>query len=52
MPDSQPSLSRQQARDIDARAIGEYGLSGLVLMENAGRGCAGLLERLGISGPV
>jgi NAD(P)H-hydrate epimerase len=52
MPDSQPSLSRQQAREIDARAIGEYGLSGLVLMENAGRGCAGLLERLGISGPV
>jgi NAD(P)H-hydrate epimerase len=52
MPDSQPSLSRQQARDIDVRAVGEYGLTGLVLMENAGRGCARLLERLGISGPV
>jgi len=52
MSDSQPTLSRQQAREIDQRAIREHGMTGLVLMENAGRGCAELLERLGIEGPV
>ena len=45
-------LSRYQAREIDQRAIREYGMTGLVLMENAGRGCAELLVRLGIDGPV
>jgi NAD(P)H-hydrate epimerase len=30
----------------------EYGISGLVLMENAGRGVADTLCRLGIAGPV
>ncbi len=52
MPDSYPVLTRRQARDVDRRALRDYGLSGLVLMENAGRGCAVLLERLGINGPV
>lgn len=46
------SLSRQQVRSIDRRAIDEYGLSGLVLMENAGRGCADVLCRLDCRGPV
>lgn len=45
-------LSSYWSRKIDERAINDYGLSGLVLMENAGRGCADLLERLGIDGPV
>ena len=36
-------LSREQVRDVDRRAIEEFGLTGLVLMENAGRGCAELL---------
>ncbi len=45
-------LSAYWARKIDERAINEYGMSGLVLMENAGRGCADLLERLVIKGPV
>ena len=45
---SRPHWSRQ----IDERAINEYGMSGLVLMENAGRGCTDLLERLGIAGQV
>lgn len=45
-------LSREQVRDVDRRAIDEYGMSGLVLMENAGRGCAELLTGLGIDGPV
>lgn len=47
-----PVLTRQQAHDVDLRASRDYGMSGLVLMENAGRGCAALLERLGINGPV
>ncbi|MEO8497281.1 MAG: NAD(P)H-hydrate epimerase, partial [Planctomycetota bacterium] len=32
--------------------IDEYGMTGLVLMENAGRGCADLLCQQGINGPV
>ncbi len=46
------SLTRSQVRSIDRRAIEEYGMSGLVLMENAGRGCADVLCRLGCQGPV
>jgi NAD(P)H-hydrate epimerase len=45
-------FSRDQCRELDRRAIAEYGFSGLVLMENAGRGCVDVLERLGIAGPV
>jgi NAD(P)H-hydrate epimerase len=40
------TLTRQQVRDLDRRAIEEYGVPGIVLMENAGRGCAELLMRL------
>jgi len=39
-------LTRQQVREVDRRAIEEYGMSGLVLMENAGRNAANLLARL------
>jgi NAD(P)H-hydrate epimerase len=46
------ALSRDQVRSIDRRAIEEFGLSGLVLMENAGRGCVDVLCRLGCRGPV
>ncbi len=52
MSGSLPVLSGEQAREIDSRALREHGLTGLVLMENAGRGCADLLQRLGIHGPV
>src|SRR4051812_13577151 len=45
-------LTRDQCRELDRRAIDEYGISGLVLVENAGRGCVDVLERLGIDGPV
>jgi NAD(P)H-hydrate epimerase len=45
-------LTRQQIREIDRRAIEEYGLPGMVLMENAGRGTAELLRSLGIAGRV
>ena len=40
------TLSRAQVREVDRRAIAEYGMSGLVLMENAGRGVADWLFRL------
>jgi len=39
-------LSREQVRNLDRRATEEYGVPGIVLMENAGRGCAELLMRL------
>ncbi|MEX0611220.1 MAG: NAD(P)H-hydrate epimerase [Pirellulales bacterium] len=44
------ALSRDQSRELDRRATEEYGIAGLVLMENAGRGCVDVLERLGIDG--
>lgn len=46
------SLTRAQVRDVDRRAIADYGLAGIVLMENAGRGAAELLVGLGIAGRV
>jgi NAD(P)H-hydrate epimerase len=45
-------LSRTQVRDLDRRAIEEYGVPGVVLMENAGRGCADVLQTLGVRGRV
>ena len=47
-----PTLTREQSRLVDRLAVEEYGFSGLVLMENAGRGTADVLCRLGIDGPV
>lgn len=45
-------LSRAEVREVDRRAIDEFGMSGLVLMENAGRGCVDVLCSLGRRGPV
>lgn len=45
-------LSRVQVREVDRLAIEVYGMSGLVLMENAGRGCVDALMSLGCRGPV
>src|SRR5438105_7697857 len=45
-------LTRDQVRALDRRAIQVYGVPGPVLMENAGRGTAELLHRLGINGTV
>ena len=42
-------LTRDQVRAIDARAIGEYALPGIVLMENAGRNAANLLHPLAVA---
>lgn len=46
------ALKRDEVREVDRRSIEEYGLPGVVLMENAGRGAAELLVRLGVTGPV
>jgi NAD(P)H-hydrate epimerase len=45
-------LTREQVREVDRRAIEEFGLPGVVLMENAGRGVAELLRSLGVAGQV
>lgn len=45
-------LTRYWSRKIDERAVDEYAMAGIQLMENAGRGCADLIERLGIQGLV
>lgn len=45
-------LPRRWVRELDRRAIEEYGIPGPVLMENAGRGATDALERLGVDGPV
>ncbi|MBI4584386.1 MAG: NAD(P)H-hydrate epimerase [Planctomycetes bacterium] len=41
-----PPLSRPEIRDLDARAIAEFGIPGLILMENAAEGCVRVIERL------
>jgi NAD(P)H-hydrate epimerase len=46
------TLDRERARLVDRLAIDEFGMTGLVLMENAGRGCVDQLVALGIQGPV
>lgn len=45
-------LTREQARELDRRAMQEFGVPGVVLMENAGRNMAELLRSLGIQGLV
>lgn len=37
-------LSREQVRRVDQLAVSQYGLTGLVLMENAGRGAAEVIR--------
>ncbi len=46
------TLSREAVREVDRRAIDEFGMSGMVLMENAGRGVVDVLCGLGIDGPA
>jgi NAD(P)H-hydrate epimerase len=45
-------LSCEQVRQIDRVAIDELNMPGLVLMENAGRGIALLMQREGLAGRV
>lgn len=46
------SINRQRARELDHKAVEEFGLPSIVLMENAGRGVADKLCQLGIDGRV
>jgi len=46
MPPAHSALSRQQVREADRRAIEEWGIPGVVLMENAGRGATDAIEEL------
>ena len=39
-------LTREQSIEVDRVAIKEFGISGIVLMENAGRNCAEQILRL------
>jgi NAD(P)H-hydrate epimerase len=45
-------LSRQQVRAVDQQAIEQYGMTGLVLMENAGRGAAEWIAQQAAEGPL
>lgn len=45
-------LSREEVRSVDRRTIEEFGLPGIALMENAGRGVFDLLISLEATGPV
>ena len=45
-------LTREQAVQIDRSATTNFGMSGLVLMENAGRGVSDLLCALQVSSPI
>lgn len=45
-------LTRTQVRELDQRAITEFGIPGVVLMENAGRGVVDVMLQLKICGPV
>lgn len=55
-PSRLPILDRQLSREVDRRAMADFGMSGLVLMENAGRGVAdtlvGLRQQMKPNGPV
>ncbi|MCA9268600.1 MAG: NAD(P)H-hydrate epimerase, partial [Planctomycetales bacterium] len=45
-------LTRAQVRRVDQLAVERYGMSTLVLMENAGRGCVDVLNSVRAVGPV
>jgi len=46
------TLTRNQVREVDRLAVEQYGMSSLVLMENAGRSAVDKLLELGLSGTV
>jgi NAD(P)H-hydrate epimerase len=52
MTDRKATLTRDEVRRVDRQAIAEFHVPGIVLMENAGRGCAELLQDLGVTNRV
>ncbi len=47
-----PPLSRERVRQIDQIAIEQYGIAGVVLMENAGRGAAEIIQSVASRGRI
>ena len=47
-----PPLTRDQVRQVDRTAMGQYGMAGIVLMENAGRGAAAIIDQLAPDGCI
>jgi NAD(P)H-hydrate epimerase len=47
---SEITLTRAQVRELDRRAIEDFGIPGIVLMENAGRNAAGIILRHAAAG--
>jgi NAD(P)H-hydrate epimerase len=47
-----PALTREQVRTVDKIAIQDYAVPGIVLMENAGRSAAEILERISPPGLI
>lgn len=47
-----PALTRAEVRNVDRRAIEDFGLPGIVLMENAGRNAAALLHAIAPAAPI
>ena len=45
-PASSKAVTREEARELDRRAIEEYGVPSICLMENAGRACADEAESM------
>ncbi|QDU40564.1 Bifunctional NAD(P)H-hydrate repair enzyme Nnr [Maioricimonas rarisocia] len=52
MSEPDTSLTRDDVRDVDRRAIEELGMPGVVLMENAGRETARVFRKGGLDGEV
>jgi NAD(P)H-hydrate epimerase len=48
----QPHLTRAEVRAFDRRAIDQFAIPAVVLMENAGRGTVDVMQSLGVQGPV
>ena len=46
------AMTRDQVRDVDRRAVEDFQMPSLLLMENAGRGAVDVLESAGIQGPI
>jgi NAD(P)H-hydrate epimerase len=46
------TLTRAAAAELDRRASAEFGVPSIVLMENAGRGVADVIQGAGLAGPV